>query len=566
MGGYLSSFSSKLLFLIVVSVAGSLMIGIVREVGVREIRIDGANYAQIMDHQELMTDLATPPLSVQPALLYLHQAAAETNQVRRNQHLDSFKKADRDFGRKSVDWQKKLSGGPVAAPVQDVIDRGNDFFAAARREAMSLDGALPAPAPGGGNIAGPALPQGVNNAVFAALNGPIRDLNDKQQAAVDAALKSATQAKEASLNKARNTMMYWGLALTAVNLLVVAGVIAVGYWIASSITRPTNELIARMREMASGSADLTARVQVRGNDEIAQLGTAINTVIGRIHDLVQKMRESSLQLYTSSTEIAATAREQESTMQTLGASTNQIAAATKQITATSQELAHTMNSVSSGGTETGRLASAGRTGLTGMGETMRRLAESTNSISSKLGVVREKANDINVVVTTITKVADQTNLLSINAAIEAEKAGEYGRGFLVVAREIRRLADQTAVATLDIENMVRQMQAAVSAGVMEMDKFTEEVRAGVAKVSEVNTQMGQIIEQVQALNTGFQTANDGMTQQSAGAHQINDAMLQLAAGVQQSTASLKEFHSVTVTLRESADALKHLVARFTVAG
>ena len=97
-------------------------------------------------------------------------------------------------------------------------------------------------------------------------------------------------------------------------------------------------------------------------------------------------------------------------------------------------------------------------------------------------------------VTTITKVADQTNLLSINAAIEAEKAGEYGRGFLVVAREIRRLADQTAVATLDIENMVRQMQDAVSAGVMQMDKFADEVRSGVGQVGEINGQMGQIIE------------------------------------------------------------------------
>src|SRR4030095_7834329 len=98
-----------------------------------------------------------------------------------------------------------------------------------------------------------------------------------------------------------------------------------------------------------------------------------------------------------------------------------------------------------------------------MSATMERLAKSTGSISTKLGVIREKASDINGVVTTITKVADQTNLLSVNAAIEAEKAGEYGLGFLVVAREIRRLADQSAVATLDIEQMVRQMQAAVSA-------------------------------------------------------------------------------------------------------
>jgi methyl-accepting chemotaxis protein WspA len=156
-------------------------------------------------------------------------------------------------------------------------------------------------------------------------------------------------------------------------------------------------------------------------------------------------------------------------------------------------------------------------------------------------------------------------LLSINAAIEAEKAGEYGRGFLVVAREIRRLADQTAVATLDIENMVRQMQAAVSSGVMEMDKFTEEVRSGVAAVSEINGQMSQIIEQVHGLNDRFTSVSLGMTQQSQGAGQINDAMSGFVAGVQQTSASLKEFQSVTEHLRDAADQLKSQVALFKTA-
>src|SRR5438093_9938525 len=117
---------------------------------------------------------------------------------------------------------------------------------------------------------------------------------------------------------------------------------------------------------------------------------------------------------------------------------------------------------------------------------MHHVMEAAGSINAKLAVLNEKASNINQVVTTITKVADQTNLLSINAAIEAEKAGEYGRGFLVVAREIRRLADQTAVATLDIENMVRLMHDAVSAGVMQMDKFSEQVRSGAARIGEVN--------------------------------------------------------------------------------
>src|SRR5262249_55537719 len=162
-----------------------------------------------------------------------------------------------------------------------------------------------------------------------------------------------------------------------------------------------------------------------------------------------------------------------------------------------------------------------------------------------------KADNINLVVTTITKVADQTNLLSINAAIEAEKAGEYGRGFLVVAREIRRLADQTAVATLDIESMVRHMQDAVSTGVMQMDQFS----SGVGKVADINQKTGQIIEEVEGLRDRFRQVNDGMRDQSTGADQINEAMAHIATGIRQTAASVGELNKATSHLRDSVEAL-----------
>jgi methyl-accepting chemotaxis protein WspA len=195
---------------------------------------------------------------------------------------------------------------------------------------------------------------------------------------------------------------------------------------------------------------------------------------------------------------------------------------------------------------------------------MRQLVDSTGSISSKLSVISERAANINLVVTTITKVADQTNLLSINAAIEAEKAGEYGLGFLVVAREIRRLADQTAVATLDIERMVKEMQYSVSAGVMEMDKFSDQVRQGVGEVSHIREQLGQIIDAVQALNSRFDQVTDGMRAQSQGAEQIREAMLRLSDGANQTAVSLREFNSATSHMREAIGGLKDEVSRFTL--
>ena len=210
------------------------------------------------------------------------------------------------------------------------------------------------------------------------------------------------------------------------------------------------------------------------------------------------------------------------------------------------------------------MATTGQESLAGMDRTMRQLADSTGSIGSKLSVISERAANINLVVTTITKVADQTNLLSINAAIEAEKAGEYGLGFLVVAREIRRLADQTAVATLDIERMVKEMQYSVSAGVMEMDKFSEQVRQVVSEVQHIGGQLGQIIAGVQGLDQRFDQVTEGMRVQSQGAEQIREAMLRLSEGANQTSVSLREFNKATDHLREAVGGLKEEVSRFTV--
>jgi methyl-accepting chemotaxis protein WspA len=223
-----------------------------------------------------------------------------------------------------------------------------------------------------------------------------------------------------------------------------------------------------------------------------------------------------------------------------------------------------MDGVNQVSSQTAALAEGGRASLEGMDATMRQLAKATGSISSKLAVIREKAAEITVVVTTITKVADQTNLLSVNAAIEAEKAGEYGLGFIVLAREIRRLADQTAVATLDIEQMVRQMQAAVSAGVMEMDKFTEEVRRGVDGAESIGGQMEDIITQVTSVTSSFESVAEAMRAQSQGARQINDAMVQLTEGARQTAGSLKEFNNATDHLRDAVSDLKQEISHFTV--
>ena len=370
----------------------------------------------------------------------------------------------------------------------------------------------------------------------------------------------ARQQEEQAIAQTR----FWQRAMLVVSLGSVVGIGALGLVMARSIVRSTQLLINRVNEMAGGASDLTARVAVRSNDELGQLGNGINSMIATIQVVVQRVRQASVQVLSTASQMAATAKQQEITVQGSASSTAEIAAAVREISATGKHLAGTMAEVNERANQAAMLATTGRSGLAKMEGNMKQLVEATDSIASKLAIIREKAENINMVVTTITKVADQTNLLSINAAIEAEKAGEYGRGFLVVAREIRRLADQTAVATLDIENIVRHMQDAVSAGVMQMDKFSGEVRGGVQRVAEISGQTSQIIEEVQTLSERFQSVNEGMRNQALGAEQINEAMVQLTDGARQTQTALEEFHRATAHLRESVELLNQDVAQFTV--
>jgi methyl-accepting chemotaxis protein WspA len=302
------------------------------------------------------------------------------------------------------------------------------------------------------------------------------------------------------------------------------------------------------------------------SDEAGVLLRSLQQMKENLNGLISSVQSAGVTLDSSALELSATSREQEGVAHRFGESSSQIAGATKQISATGMELTQTILEVDRAVDRTARLADGARGDLASVDTTIRELAEATGSIAIKLSAISERASSINGVVTTIAKVADQTNLLSVNAAIEAEKAGEQGRGFLVVAREIRRLADQTASATVDIESMVREMQSAVGAGVMEMDRFAEKVRRGVDEVVASSRQMAEVIAQVEANAARFRTVADGMASQSQGAATISDSMGGLATSAKRAIDSAEEFRRTASELQRASQVLRMTVAAFTLDG
>jgi methyl-accepting chemotaxis protein WspA len=359
---------------------------------------------------------------------------------------------------------------------------------------------------------------------------------------------------QASVSKAQT-----GMAVGLLIGFILASV--AGYLVVQAVNRPLARLIDAVGVMRGG--DYSQKILAQ-DGEFGVLAGGFNLMTDSLQAMIRQVQKSGLQVNTSATEIAATAQEQLSTASEVAATTSEIGATSKQISATSRELAETIKDISQVAEKTAILAGSGQTGLVRMKATMQQVMEASGSISARLATLSEKAGNIGIVVTTITKVADQTNLLSLNAAIEAEKAGDYGRGFAVVATEIRRLADQTAVATGDIEQMVKEMQSAVAAGVMGMDKFSEEVRRGVESVEQVSGELSQIIHHVQALTPNFESVSEGMQSQSLGAKQISDSLSQLSEAAQQTVESLRQSNSAISQLNEASRGLQDGVARFTI--
>ncbi|MFJ3487835.1 methyl-accepting chemotaxis protein [Pseudomonas sp. NPDC090202] len=365
----------------------------------------------------------------------------------------------------------------------------------------------------------------------------------------------ASDAIQAAVSSAKITL---GISL----IMAVLAAAACGLLMMRAILSPMERIVQILETMRTG--DLSARLNLDRKDEFGVVQTGFNDMTTELAALVAQAQRSSVQVTTSVTEIAATSKQQQATATETAATTTEIGATSREIAATSRDLVRTMTEVTSAADQASILAGSGQQGLARMEETMHSVMGAADLVNSKLAILNEKAGNINQVVVTIVKVADQTNLLSLNAAIEAEKAGEYGRGFAVVATEVRRLADQTAVATYDIEQMVREIQSAVSAGVMGMDKFSEEVRRGMFEVTQVGEQLSQIIHQVQALAPRVLMVNEGMQAQATGAEQINQALVQLGDASSQTVESLRQASFAIDELSQVAVGLRSGVSRFKV--
>lgn len=354
-------------------------------------------------------------------------------------------------------------------------------------------------------------------------------------------------------------------ALGGAGALAVAGLVALLF--AHRLGNPLVVLAGEAARLGRGDlrgAAVPAPLKAHTRDERRLLSHAFRSMAAALASLVRQVQRSGIQVVASVTRIAASARQLEDSVAHQATATPQVSASALQISATARQLSDTVDAVASVASSTAARAARGRGALAQMDGSVRRISTSSASVSQRLAAISDRAHAIASLVTTINRVADQTNLLSLNASIEAEKAGEQGRGFVVVAREIRRLADQTAVATLDIERTVREVLSAVSSGVLEMDKFVEEVRLATGDVERLGAHLTAIVEDVSDLEPRLDSVRSAAREQAEGAAQIAGTVALLDRSASSSRDTLSEFHAASISLQDAVSALRAEVARLQV--
>lgn len=377
------------------------------------------------------------------------------------------------------------------------------------------------------------------------------------------------RAVESISNNFKN-LTYWSMG---VSIILVAILVFLAIIFTRSLVKPINHIKDLAIMMADGNiAEVNAQLVLIEQDEskidyqneIQTLEFSFSKMINHLSKLIYQVHRSGIEVSSSTAQISASARQLEAAVAENAASTKEVSATSKVIADSSEKLAQRAEGISDDISDTVGLARGGQDNLQMMNNAMTSIVKAAGSISTNLNNINKKANDISGIIKTIDKISDNTTLLSLNAAIQAEKAGDQGKGFSVIARKINELADQTNIATKDIEFMVKQMQSSVAAGVMEMDKFGKEVQKNSDDIFKLGNHLAEIINRVGGILPVIVDLKENMQYQANDANQISEAIEQLDVASRQTKEALQEFNRVAEKLNKSAQGLHTEVSVFKV--
>ncbi|WP_437137134.1 methyl-accepting chemotaxis protein TlpB [Bacillus safensis] len=376
--------------------------------------------------------------------------------------------------------------------------------------------------------------------------------------------------------------------------IILAGALIIGgiliFFIIRSITKPLSTLVSSSKKISQG--DLTEKIDVRSKDEIGQLGTSFNEMSESLRDVIQAVQTSVENVASSSEELTASAGQTTKATEHITSSietfsngnenqnemVEQSAAHLKQMNEGLNEVAETSEVITASSVQSKTVAETGGQLVEQTVGQMKTIDHSVKEAEGVINGLEHKSKDITNILGVINGIADQTNLLALNAAIEAARAGESGRGFSVVAEEVRKLAVQSSDSAKEIEKLVNEIVSEIETSQNMFKAVNEEVKNGLTitdqtkeSFSQINEQTAEIAARINEMNTTVRELSKGSEQISKAVNEIADvsressaSIQDIAASAEEQLASMEEISSSSTTLSQMAEELRDLIKKFKI--
>jgi methyl-accepting chemotaxis protein len=377
--------------------------------------------------------------------------------------------------------------------------------------------------------------------------------------------------------------------ISLVSLAICMGLLV---YLSKTVVAPIRKVARELKEIAEGEGDLTRQLRVPTHDEVGELAIHFNRMVENLRNIIRQVGIGAEQVAASSEELTASAEQTSrstehiaETMQEVAAGSERQARSVSESASFIQELSNEMQRitenterVSESAMKASQVASVGRSAITTVVQQMESINRGIEQLAETIRVLGQRSKQIGDIVSVIRGIAEQTNLLALNAAIEAARAGEHGRGFAVVADEVRKLAEEASESAKQIAELVKNIQTQTQAVVSSMGDATAEVRKGVSTVSEAGASFEQIQSAIKDVNDEIQDVLVAAQRISKGSSQVVKAIEMIdqiavstagqtqnvAAAAEEQLASMEEITSSAASLAKMAEELQSLVSKFKV--